>query len=213
MNRRTFTLGIGAIGGLMAIPAPIFALAQSNAGSEEGLWKSELSDFEVVWEADSFGSPSTDSSDENRSERVSLRIATTAPKPHRVCAVWITISDDFAQSDEELRDFVENDPDLSYGLTGTDNQRVKVVEKNGAFGVLYRPVFEGRTDTWSYNEYSANADELGRGSEIWLSGTRTEWNREEVEAALETLQINGESLLRAIELDELCDLIDDLEVS
>ncbi len=206
MNRRYFTLGLGAAASVLAIPMSGFARGQSLSDASTDSWQSEQGELSVEWNPSLFQAPAEPSG--GNIETVILR----ADGPKNLLSVWVSLLENSLTAPDEIRDYVENDPDLMYGLDGTDNQRTVVVEDNDAFGVLYRPIYQGRADTWSYEEYLPLADGSGKAINVWLNGNRSKFDRSAIDAAISSVIVNRADMLQAIELEALLDHIEDMNV-
>src|SRR5690606_30985688 len=125
----------------------------------------------VEWDESLFQAPSHPHG--GTAETLILR--TTSSR--KLLTAWVTLLEGTLTTPEEMRDYIHNDTDLMYGLDGTVNDRAIVVENEDAFGVLYGPIFEGKADPWAYEEVLPLEGFPGKAVHLWLSGSRSEFDR------------------------------------
>lgn len=205
MNRRQFAIGLGSLAGFTITHRSMAASIQSTQNQSVDSMLIWNSDVTVGWDPSLFQDPISAGTENYPS--VILR----APGPRNLLNTWVSVHFAWTESPDEIRDYVENDPDLMYGLDGTDNQRFIVAEDNDAFGVLYRPVYLGKADTWSYEEISPGDDSRPT-VHLWLSGIRSAFDRDIVGDALSSLTIDDDASVKAVDLDELLDTIEKMDV-
>lgn len=211
MHRRRFTRAALAMGGAVSFGS---VLSLQNAGAQTpvatpaaaGTWESADDPVTIKWDTDIFGEGSTSGV---TGEWCVLRIEDI----DRFLSFIIKLEDKFPTDPEELRDYVENDEDLDYPGEAENIFRLEVVEDNDAFGVLYQAELDAAPDTWSYSEFIPAADGEHRTIQIWIASRRSKLDRELMERAVSSVQINGQPAVRAIDVAELFDQVEEIEAA
>lgn len=170
-----------------------------------GVWESAEDPITIEYDSEIFGDASTSGL---KGEWCVLQV----PDIDRFMSVMIKLEEDLPATADEARDFVENDEELDYPMPEFPITRVEVVEDNDAFGALYTVENTAAPDTWVYVEMIPSEDADHRPIEILVQSRRTKLDRELHEAALNSLKINGEQAIRAIDIADLFDKVEAIEV-
>lgn len=220
MDRRDFTrktlkiAGAASAGTLFAnsiasAQTPDASPTSSPAASpaaESGTWESAEYPVTIEFDAEIFGDATTSGV---TSEMCVLRIEDI----DRFLSFIITLDSDLPTDLTELKDIVENDPELDYPNPDGELERIQVTEDNDAVGVLYHPVVEATPDQWSYTEYLTSEDSEIPTIHLWVASRTSKLDRELMETAVGSVMINGESAIRAIDVATLFDEIETLDYS
>lgn len=217
MHRRQFTrtsiaLGAAATAGA-AITSPLAAQtpetsgtpAASPASSTPGIWESAEDKVTIEYNHEVFGDATTSGV---TGEWCVLRV----PDIDRFMSVIIKLEEKYPTDEAELKDYVETSDEFLGTEEGAEVERLEQTEGNGAYGVFYTAPTEAAPDTWGYDEFIPGVAGEHRTIHTWINSRRSKFDRELVESALSTLTINGEPVVRAIELEALLDSVEALEV-
>lgn len=177
----------------------------SASPTAAGIWESADDPITIEYDTDFFGDAVTSGV---KGEWCVLQI----PDIDRFMSVMIKLEEDLPGTADEARDFVENDAELDYPLPEFPITRLDVVENNDAFGALYTVENTAAMDTWAYVELIPAEDEDHRPIEILVQSRRSKLDRKFHEAALNSLKINGDLAIRAIDIADLFDQVEALEV-
>lgn len=210
MDRRNFTRASITLAGA----ASLGTLATTSVGAQTPdaspsaspaatSWESAEHPVTITFDTEIFGEASTSGV---TGEWCVLRIEDI----ERFLSFIIKLEDKYPTDPEALRDIVENDPELEY--PDSEITRLEVVEDNDAFGVLYQPTLEHAPDTWSYSEFIPSEDGSRPTIQLWIASRVTKLDRELMETAVASVQINGEPAVRAIDVAELFDKVEAIEV-
>lgn len=207
MDRRNFTRTSLTIAGAASLGTLVTASsvgAQTpNASPAPTSWESAEDPITIEWDTEIFGEATTSGI---TGEWCVLRIEDI----DRFLSFIIKLEDKYPTDEDELRDFVENDPELEY--PDSEITRIETTEDNGAFGVLYQPELEAAPDTWSYSEFIPSEDGSHRTIQLWIASRVSKLDRELMEAAVSSVTINGEQAVRAIDVADLFDKVEEIEV-
>lgn len=214
MDRRIFTRTSFAVAGAATLGAgvPAASFAQTPEGTatsgtpvaSAGLWKSADDPVTIEFDAEIFGEAETTGV---TGEWCVLRIEDI----DRFLSMIIKLEDKYPHQEEAIRDYIENDPELSYEGQERELERISVVQDNGAFGVFYLAPQEGSEDTWAYTQMIPAEDRAHRTISVWVNSRRSKLDRELMEAAVSSVLINGEPAVRAMEVSDLFDEVEALE--
>lgn len=225
MDRRSLTRASLALAGTIPLvalatsPLGVHAQTPDTAGTPDttgtpdaaatpgisGVWESADDPIVVEWDTAIFGDASTSGV---TGEWCVLRI----PDIDRFLSFIIKLEDNLPTSGDELKDFVENDPELDYPGEADNITRVEVAEGDGAYGVLYQVALDYATDTWSYSEFIPSPDGSHRTIQIWIASRRSKLDREFMESAVSSVMINGEQAIRAIDIADLFDQVEAMHI-